>query len=98
MSASNKSGLSGKGIGLYIENQVTADLFKSNRHLTVIPDIESHLYVSHFFLNCLLPKVSPRLPIEPKCFFDRLGEQDTVLVRPCLVTGLHLPNDSISFP
>jgi hypothetical protein len=31
MSTSNKSGLLGKGIGLYVENQVTADFLKSKQ-------------------------------------------------------------------
>ena len=70
MSTSNKSGLSGKCVGLNIENQVTTDFFVSDRHLTVIPDIKSHHHIAHFFLNCLAPHICPRSLVNVQGLLD----------------------------
>ena len=65
---------------LYVEDHMTVNLLVTNWCLVVAWELKSTVDRFHLFLNRLLPKVGPQLPIKPKCFCNGLREEDPILV------------------
>jgi hypothetical protein len=63
--------------------------------LVIFGKLESTIDHFHFLFDCPFPKVSPHLPINPKCFFDQLRKKDAIHVNPSPVPRFNFPNDSV---